>query len=113
MAKIFGWVLLVGGALIILGSLFQSFNIFTGKAEAPEIFKVPVQAVLPQTKGKTPTSIEDIQKELGNMLTEQLKGMLPSDTVPKILNLTIWSMLSGLLIFGGSQISTLGIKLIK
>jgi len=47
------------------------------------------------------------------MLSEQLKGVIPTDTLPKILNLIVWSMLAGLLIFGGSQIAGLGIKLIK
>lgn len=113
MAKTFGWILLAGGALIILGTLFQSFNIFTGKAQAPDIFKVPEPTVSLPTQSKNPTSIEDIQQGLGNMLGEQLKGMLPVDTLPKILNLSIWSMLAGLLIFGGGQISNLGIKLLK
>lgn len=112
-SKIFGWLMLIGGALIIGWTLYNSFNIFTGKTAASEIFKVPAQVVLAPTKGKTPSSIEDVQKELGNMLGEQLKGMLPQDALPKILNLTIWSMLAGLLIFGGGQIASLGIKLIK
>lgn len=111
--KIFGWVLLVGGVLIILWTLYYSFNIFTGKTAAPEIFKVPVQAVSAPAPAKVPTSIGDIQQELGNVVGEQLKSMLPTDTLPKILNLTILSMLAGLLIFGGSQVASLGIKLIK
>jgi hypothetical protein len=47
------------------------------------------------------------------MISEQLKGMLPINMVPKILNLFIWSMLAGIFIFGGTQVSSLGIKLIK
>lgn len=113
MAKIFGWILLAAGVLVILGTLFQSFNIFTGKAQAPEIFKVPATTVSAPTQGKTPTSIEGIQQELGKMLGEQLRGMLPADTLPKILNLSVWSILAGLLMFGGTQISSLGIRLLK
>jgi len=47
------------------------------------------------------------------MIGEQLKGMLPVDTLPKILNLAVWSTLAWILIFGGAQISSLGIKLLK
>jgi len=47
------------------------------------------------------------------MIGEQLKGIIPVDTLPKMLNLIVWSILAGLLIFGGAQISNLGIKLIK
>jgi len=47
------------------------------------------------------------------MLGEQLKGLLPTDMLPKISNLAIWSILAWILIFGGGQISSLGIKLLK
>ena len=36
--KIFGWLFLIMGILIITYSLFSSYNIFTGKSQAPEIF---------------------------------------------------------------------------
>jgi hypothetical protein len=47
------------------------------------------------------------------MIGEQLKGMVPLDSLPKLLNLAVWSMLAFILIFGGAQIASLGIKLIK
>jgi len=84
---------------------------------APKIRKIKFEEKVTQTpvtqKGKTPTSLEEIQQELGKMISEQLKGILPVDTLPKILNLAIWSMLAWILIFGGAQIASLGIKLIK
>ena len=112
-AKIFGWVLLLAGLAIIGWTLYSSFNIFTGKAAIPEIFEIPKEeAKTPTAKGQI-TGIEDIQAQMEKMLSEQLKGAIPTDTIPKMLNLIVWSMLAGLLIFGGSQISGLGIKLIK
>jgi hypothetical protein len=111
--RIFGWVLLVAGLVIIFGSLYSSYNIFTGKAEVPEIFKMEAKEIEAQKKGKTPTTPAELQKEMERMVGEQLKSILPPDTLPKFLNLVIWSMLAFILIFGGSQISSLGIKLIK
>lgn len=105
--KIFGWVLLLVGLAIIGWALYSSYNIFTGEVPPSEIFKV-AEKVLPKGNGTL-----DIQAQMQAMLQEQLKGFLPADTVPKMLNLIIWSMLAGILIFGGSQISSLGIKLIK
>jgi hypothetical protein len=112
--KIFGWVLLIAGLLIIGWTFYSSYNIFTGKTSAPEIFKMPTEkAQAPPAKGKIPTTPQEIQKELEKLMTEQLKEMLPPDTLARLLNLISWSMLAGILIFGGSQISNLGIKLIR
>jgi hypothetical protein len=106
--KIFGWVLLLAGALIIVWTLYSSYNIFTGEAVIPEIFETVKEEALSQKEGA-----EDLQAQMEKMIGEQLKGLLPTDTIPKMLNLTVWAMLAGILIFGGAQISNLGIKLIK
>jgi len=112
--KIFGWGLLVAGLIIIGWTLYSSYNIFTGKAAMPEIFEIEEKVKEVSTQaGKTPTSPTEIQEEMEKMIGEQLKGLLPTDVLPKILNLVVWSMLAFILIFGGSQISGLGIKLIK
>ena len=112
--KIFGWVLLIAGVIIIGWTLYSSYNIFIGKAVLPGVFEIKQEATGTTTQaGKTPTSPAEIQKEMENIVTERLKEFLPTDVLPKILNLAVWSMLAFILIFGGSQISILGIKLVK
>jgi len=106
--KIFGWVLLIAGIILIGWTLLSTYNIFTGEVAAPEIFKVAEKEVLPKEEG-----ILDIQAQMEKMISEQLKGILPVDTIPRLLNLIVWSILAGILIFGGAQISSLGIKLLK
>jgi len=39
--------------------------------------------------------------------------LMPSDFLPKIMNLVSWSIFVSLFLLGGSKISTLGIKLLK
>lgn len=103
-----GWVVFLAGLLIIGWTLLTSYNIFTGQAVLPEFFKVPEsQNSLQQT------ATQDVQAQLQQMIGEQLKGILPYDSLYKFLNLAVWSMLAFILIFGGSQIAGLGIKLIK
>ena len=46
------------------------------------------------------------------MIGEQLKGIIPVDSVSNLLNLIAWSIFAAILIFGGAQIASLGIKLI-
>jgi len=112
--KIFGWVLLIAGLLVIGWTLYSSYNIFTGEAPVPEIFEMPTEeAEAPAAKGGVPTTQQEIQKELEKMIGEQLKGILPVNTLPQLLNLVVWSMLAFILISGGGQISSIGIKLIK
>jgi hypothetical protein len=111
--KIFGWLLLLVGLAIIGWTLSSSYNIFTGKAEIPAIFKIETKETITPTTGKIPTTQAELQKEMGKMIGEQLKEIIPVDTLPKLLNLITWSILAGILIFGGAQISGLGIKLLK
>lgn len=94
-----GIILLFGGIVIILYSLYSSYNIFTAKKEAPVIFNAP----------KQPEVQDQLQKALG----EQLNGILPADSIPGLFNLVSWSIFASILTFGGAQISGLGIKLIK
>lgn len=103
--KILGWVLLLAGVLIIVWTLYSSYNIFTGEAVIPEIFEIGEEKAGPLA--------EDLQAQMEEMIGEQLKGLIPADTIPKMLNLGVWAMLAGILIFGGAQLSNLGIKLIK
>jgi len=112
--KIFGWVLLLAGILIIIWTLYFSYNIFTGKASVPEIFKIIDYN--PPTTLTPPLSVEEMagtQAQMEKMIGEQLKEILPTEFLPKLFNLIAWSIFAGILIFGGAQISNLGIKLIK
>lgn len=104
--KIFGLALLGLGLLVIFYSLYSSFNIFTVKTQAPEVFKPTVAAVQKSGTG-------DVQAQLQQAISEQLKGFLPISSITNILNLAAWSIFAGILIFGGAQVATLGIKLLK
>ena len=108
--KIFGCVLLTAGLLIIFWALYSSYNIFTAKSAIPSVFKIETaqETSLPQTNNPS-----DIQAMIENTINNQMKGLLPADILPKILNLVAWSIFAGILIFGGAQISSIGIKLIK
>ena len=104
--KFLSLVLFLGGLAAILYSLYSSYNIFTAKISAPEIFKIE------QIKA-TSVAQQGIEAPLQNLLQDQLKGLLPAGSISGLLNLMSWSIFSGILIFGGSQISWLGIKLLK
>jgi len=109
--KIFGWILLIAGVAIIGWTLMSSYNILIAQADLPELFKMGEEAKTPLAQKGSAEAL--LQEQMGKMISEQIKGIVPVDTVPKMLNLGVWAMLAGLLIFGGAQIAGLGIKLIK
>ncbi len=109
-SQIVGWLVFFVGIILISWTLYSSYNIFTAKAVLPEFFQVAKQEVsAPSIKG----GVQDVQAQVQTMIGEQLKAFLPADAITKILNLTVWSILAFILIFGGTQISGLGIKLLK
>ena len=101
-----GWIVFITGILIIAWTLLNSYNIFTMKAQAPEFFTTPNESVAQTTSG-------DMQEQIEIIIKEQLKGMIPVDAIPVIFNLAIWSILAFILVFGGGQIASLGIKMIS
>ena len=106
--KIFGWLLLIIGVGIIIWILFFTYNIFNDKASAPEVFKT--EESLETEITIDPDVEEDIEVE--KILEEQLSQILPADSIINLLNLISWSILAGIMIFGGGKISFIGIKLI-
>ncbi len=111
--NLIGWILLSAGLVVIFWVVYSSYNIFTAKTSAPEIFKVEKEIQTSGGAGKTPATQAELQKEMEKMISEQLKGLLPVDALPKLLNLISWSVFAGILILAGAQTSGLGIKMIK
>lgn len=108
-AKITGIILIVIGVATILLTMYFSYNIFMGKSVAPEVFRTPADSITQQKASDS----QNIQDQISESVSQQLKGMFPSDAMAKILNLASWSILAGILIFGGTNIAGLGIRLIK
>lgn len=116
--KILGWVLLTTGLLIIFSGLYHSYQIFTAKAQVPELFKMgqaKIEETAPSAKNesqKTLTPAES-QEEIKKMISEQMKEMVPAEFLSKILNLISWSIFVGILFLGGGKLSSIGINLLR
>jgi hypothetical protein len=107
--NIVGWVLIIAGIVLIFWTLSSTYKVFTGKGNIPEIFHVS-----PTSQEKTAVSqTQDLQTQMQGIIQDQLKGMIPSDTLPKILNLSVWSILAFIFLSAGSHIAGIGIKLLN
>ena len=106
--KIFGWILIIAGLAIIIAALYFSYVIFTGKMQAPEIFK-PEKGSAALTM---PFNQEDIQNSVDQAIQDQIKNIVPSEFINHLFNLIGWSIFAGLLMLGGAKISAIGIKML-
>lgn len=111
MQKILGFFLLAAGIAIILYSLFSSYLIFTGTNDAPELFLTTQEETVDSSFSVG--SLEDLQNQIPNLIGQQLEGLLPPGSIPQMLNFALWSIFASLLLFGGSLIAGIGVKLVK
>ncbi|MFA6190031.1 MAG: hypothetical protein WC711_00755 [Candidatus Staskawiczbacteria bacterium] len=102
--KIIGYTLLIVGLLLIVLPLWQTYNIFTGKALPAQVFVQPEPSKSAQVAGPL-----DIQGQVQNAMLK----VLPIDFINNTLNLTNWMLLLYILIYGGGKIADIGVKLIK
>lgn len=112
--KISGWVLLLIGLAILGWSIYTSFNIFTAKAVAPEIFKIENKAQNSSSATvKMPSTPAEVQKQMESIVSEQIRQLIPTELIANLLNLISWAIFASFLIFAGFQIASLGVKLIR
>lgn len=111
MKKLFGWLLLFFGVAFIIWTLYVSWQIFNNQKPAPEIFKpMQIEEIAP---AKVPSGLGQLQQQMQEMVSSQLKELIPKDFIPKLFNLIAWSIGAAILILGGGKIAVLGIKLLK
>lgn len=111
--KIIGFVLLFLGVIMILWGVWDSYQIFTAKKPAPDIFKLSQTEQQTSVKQKSTANPQEmIQQQLQQTIQEQLKNVLPAESINRILNLTAWSIFMAILVLAGGKIGGLGIKLL-
>ena len=108
LSKIIGWLTFFIGIIIVGSTIYLTYNIFTGESAVPQLFEFSLNL-------ESPTQAEDpgLQGQIERMLSEQLKNLIPTESLTKFANLTIWTVGAWLLVFGGSKVAELGIKLIS
>jgi len=102
--KAIGWLLLLLGLAVIAYGIYSSYQIFTARSAVPVLFSAAAPA--------QPSSGSVLGLPIEQMLGSQLQQLLPTNALPQILNLLSWSIFAMILIFAGSQIAGLGIKMI-
>lgn len=127
--KTLGIILLIAGLVLIGASLYLGINTFVKTQDPPEIFKpVTVETAPAATPAGSPNAAipknaneinpNDLQKLINNnaVSPEMIKAIIPPELfnyIPKMLNLSVFSLFLWILITAGARIGSLGIALIK
>jgi len=96
--------LLIVGILLIVLPIWQTYNIFVGKAMPAQVFARPAALKINQN-----VSAFDIQGQIQNALIK----VVPIDFIDNTLNLATWLLLVWILIYGGGKIAEIGVKLLN
>ena len=84
------------------------YNIFTNQTPVPQIFSSEIK-----TQEQSSGLLGNIQDQIQGIIGQQIQEIIPQNSIAKLLNLIVWSVFAGVAIMAGSQISGLGIKMIK
>ena len=111
--KIFGYTLLAIGLVMIIFSVWYSYNIFYGKSLPPSIFAEPI--ISQNNKNLLNSfSLQAVsQEQIEQLISQQFSQVISAKDVIKILNLIGWSAFAVILIFASGMISLIGVKLIN
>lgn len=107
-----GLALFLLGLSIILFTLVESYTIFVGEDQVPQLFS-PDEFESPEEESLSGGIEDQIRGLIGQETQKQIKNIIPPTAVARMLNLFSWSIFSGIAIFSGTKISGLGISLIK
>jgi len=106
MKKILGWILIVLGLFIVLGSIYSTYLNFTGQRDFPQIFTVQEAEVAPQTSGGP-------EDQISGMIGEYIKEIIPQGTITQMLNMFAWIMFAVFLVYSGSKLVSIGVILLR
>lgn len=117
-SKVFGWFLLLFGLAMVGWAVYSSYQVFTGQILPPQIFVSTNQSINANQQTTQGLGLfNDLQKQISDLiglqLNKQIQGLLPVGAISQTLNLVSWSIFLGIVIFAGTQVANLGIKLIK
>lgn len=112
MKRIFGWVILIIGILIIVWGLWTSYQIFTGEIPVYEVF-------IPETIKET-SLVKDkinfdlpLEQQMQQIIKDQIGQILPQELLFRFFNLGAWWIFMMILMLGGGKLASIGINLLK
>jgi len=112
MKKIFGWIILIIGILIIVWGIWTSYQIFTGKMPIYEVFTAKTDNETSLAKDKINLNLP-MEQQMQEMIKDQIGQIFPQELLFKFFNLGAWWIFMMILMLGGGKLAGIGINLLK
>lgn len=111
--RILGIILIIIGLAIFYWDISSSYYYFTAQKEFPQVFIQPAA----DTSNNQPTGGSTIQDQMnalvGQQINEQIKKLIPSNTVTELLNVSVWSIFAFILIYAAGKAVGMGRDFLK
>jgi hypothetical protein len=101
------WVLIVIGLGIVFWDISSSYYYFTAQKEFPKVFTENTSSI---TNNSTGTTIEG---QIGNVIKDQIKQLIPENTVTQLLNISSWMLFASFLLWAGGKLIGIGNDFLK
>ena len=112
MKRIFGWVILIIGILIIVWGIWTSYQIFTGQIPVYEVFIPEASNGTSLTGGGINLNLP-MEQQIQQLIKDQIGQIFPQETLFKFFNLSAWWIFMMILMLGGGKLASIGINLLK
>ena len=106
--QFFAWVLIIIGLGIVFWDISSSYYFFTAQKEFPPVF-----VNNPSAQVNNPSTGNNIQEQVGNMVKEQIKQLVPENTVTQLLNISSWIIFASFLLWAGGKLIGIGSDFLK
>jgi hypothetical protein len=102
------WILIIIGLFIVFWDIASSYYYFSAQKEFPKVF---VDTQISTTNSvSTGTGIQD---QIGSIVKDQIKQMIPENTVTQLLNITSWIMFASFMLWAGGKLVGMGSDFLK
>lgn len=106
--QLLAWILIVIGLFIFFWDIATSYYYFSAQKEFPKVF-LNAQT----TEINNVSSGNAIQDQIGNIVKDQIKQMIPENTVTQLLNISSWIMFASFMLWAGGKLVGMGSDFLK
>jgi hypothetical protein len=102
------WTLVIMGLFIVFWDIASSYYFFSAQQEFPKVFiDNPISTTNNVSAG---TAVQD---QIGNIVKDQIKQMIPENTVTQLLNMASWIVFASFLLWAGGKLVGMGSDFLK
>ncbi|MDD4531763.1 MAG: hypothetical protein PHH21_03635 [Candidatus Pacebacteria bacterium] len=106
--QLLAWVLIIIGLGIVFWDISSSYYYFTAQEKFPQVFRESAKTEPVGTGGGT-----TIQDQVTNVVKDQIKQMVPENTVTQLLNIGSWIVFASFILWAGGKLIGIGNDFLK